>query len=107
MSDQAIRDGRQTLNEAIVFVASRVITQNITNQTIAQFIDEQVKRIEGETSTSSPIDRRRNPQLGQISEIERIRQNLNQLADAVIADPALLDPEISPVGAKGKELQFV
>lgn len=92
MSSRGKRETNIILGDAMVFVASRVITQNITNQSFSQFIDEALKHIEGET-TEDVAGLNRNPRLGEIGKIRKLREDLNQLSTAIINDPTLLDPD--------------
>lgn len=92
MSNSGKRQASIVLGDAMSFVSSRVITQNITNQSFSQFIDEALKRIEGET-TEDVAGINRNPRQGEISRIRKLREDLNQLSDAIILDPTLLDED--------------
>lgn len=92
MSNLGRREARLVLNNGIVFVNSQLFTQTITNQSISQFIEEQLKRIEGESSADVG-GLNRNPRIGQVARIRRLQQDVSNLADAIIAEPSLLDPD--------------
>lgn len=93
MSKQGRREARLVLNNGMVFVSSQLITRTITDQSTSQFIEEQLKRIEGETDADVE-GLNRNPRIGQIARIRRLQQDINNLADAIIAEPSLLDPDV-------------
>ena len=76
----------------MVFVSSRALTRDITGQSISEFIDEQLARIEGSNVTSIS-SKRRTPRRGEIARIEKSRQDIGLLVDSIVADPNILTPD--------------
>lgn len=92
MSTRARSSARIVLNDGMVFVSSRALTRDLTGQSISELIDQQLKNIEGE-SDRDISGKRRNPKPGEIARIQKIQQDMGQLADAIAANPELLNPD--------------
>ncbi len=92
MPSKAIANARVVLNNGMVFVSSRALTRDITGQSISEFIEEQLARIEG-LNVTSISSKRRNPRPGEIARIEKVRQDIGLLVDSIIRDPDILTPD--------------
>ncbi len=91
MSDQAKLDARRTINDALAFVTSRGKARSVTNQTFAEFIDEALRQIEGDTLESGTRIRP-----GQLEIVAKLRAEVDQLTEVVIATPVILEPDRAP-----------
>lgn len=80
MSDLGLQRAKTSLGNVITFVNSRVINQNLTNQSEMQLIDAQIAAIEGTEDKA-----------GQISQIEKIKSDIEQLTTAIANDPTLIE----------------
>jgi hypothetical protein len=96
MSDAGIAKARVQLGEMSTFISSRVLAANMTNQSLETLLEESIVRIEGPTIPPVPgagatlTGVGRPPRFTELDKVEKIRQDMTQLANMVESDPTFL-----------------
>jgi hypothetical protein len=99
MSNAGIAHAKTLLGGVSSFVSSKVLANNITNQSLSSLLDESITRIEGPTippipgvgPTLSGVGRP--PRFTEIDKVSKIQQDITQLTDSIQRDPTFMIPD--------------